>query len=87
MKKEYSRKKIVLVSFTLKEFQQLQELLELVGLDKTKLIDDSSQEVLNNFCRTDDMEEFTPDSPKNEAGISYFDDLVFDNDYERMITL
>ncbi|MBM3454885.1 MAG: hypothetical protein FJX80_07030 [Bacteroidetes bacterium] len=58
MKKEYSRNKMVVVSFTQNEFEHLQSFIKLSGFDQSILMSKSAHYFFYNICRNDDIEDF-----------------------------
>lgn len=85
-KKIETKDKTIVVRFSQEEFDQIQEFINTIGIDTSTFIRNSKSTFINDFCRNEQGEEWYPKIDKIQPQTPYFEDLVYDIEFERSIT-
>jgi hypothetical protein len=85
-KKTEPKDKTIVVRFTQKEYDQIHDFINSIGVDTSTFIRNSSTTFINDFCRDDNVESSYPKTPKIHREIPYYEDFFFDTEHERSIT-
>ncbi len=86
MNKKETKDKTIVVRFTESEFDQLQDFIKSIGIDKSTFIRNSTSSFINGFYRTEHDEEVYPKNPIKQPQLPYFEDFTYDIELERSMT-
>jgi hypothetical protein len=86
MRKKETKDKTIVVRFTESEFDQLQDFINSIGVDKSTFIRNSTSSFITDFYRNDHDEDMYSKNPIKQPQIPYFEDFDYDIELERSIT-